>query len=36
MEVCRSVAPLFLALCAGVLAITYLPWLSTALLGFTR
>jgi tripartite ATP-independent transporter DctM subunit len=36
MEVCRSVAPLFLALCAGVLAITYLPWLSTALLGFAR
>ena len=36
MEVCRSVAPLFLALSAGVLAITYLPWLSTALLGFAR
>lgn len=36
MEVCRSVAPLFLALCAGVLVITYLPWLSTALLGFAR
>jgi len=36
MEVCRSVAPLFLALSTGVLAITYVPWLSTALLGFTR
>jgi len=31
-EVCRSVAPLFLALCGGVLAITFLPWLSTGLL----
>lgn len=31
-EVCRSVAPLFLALCGGVLAITYLPGLSTGLL----
>jgi len=36
MEVCRSVAPLFLALGTGVLAITYLPWLSTGLLGFAR
>lgn len=31
-EVCRSVAPLFLALCAGILAVTYIPWLSTGLL----
>ncbi|MDH3287423.1 MAG: TRAP transporter large permease subunit [Betaproteobacteria bacterium] len=31
-EVCRSVAPLFLALCGGILAITYIPWLSTGLL----
>lgn len=31
-EVCRSVAPLFFALCGGILAITYLPWLSTGLL----
>jgi tripartite ATP-independent transporter DctM subunit len=36
MEVCHSVMPLFLALCAGVLAITYLPWLSTGLLGIAR
>ncbi|HET9403736.1 MAG TPA: TRAP transporter large permease subunit [Burkholderiales bacterium] len=35
-EVCRAVTPLFLALCAGVLAITYLPWLSTGLLGLVR
>jgi tripartite ATP-independent transporter DctM subunit len=32
-EVIRAVAPLFLALSAGVLIITYLPWLSTGLLG---
>lgn len=32
MEVCVSVGPLFLALCGGVLAITYFPWLSTGLL----
>lgn len=32
MEVCRSVLPLFVVLCGGVLAITYLPWLSTGLL----
>ena len=31
VEVFRAVAPFFLALCLGVLAITYLPWLSTAL-----
>lgn len=30
-EVFRAVAPLFFALAAGVLAITYLPWLSTFL-----
>jgi C4-dicarboxylate transporter DctM subunit len=30
-EVCRAVAPLFLPLLAGVLIITYVPWLSTAL-----
>jgi tripartite ATP-independent transporter DctM subunit len=35
-EVCRAIAPLFLALCAGVLVITYVPWLSTGLLGFAR
>ena len=31
LEVFRAVAPLFLALAAGLLAITYLPWLSTFL-----
>lgn len=36
LEVCRSIAPLFVALCTGVLAITYLPWLSTGLLGLVR
>jgi len=35
-EVCRSVAPLFLALCGGILTITYLPWLSTGLLKILR
>jgi len=35
-EVCRSVVPLFLVLCGGVLAITYLPWLSTGLLKMLR
>lgn len=30
-EVFRAVAPLFLVLCAGVLAVTYIPWLSTEL-----
>ena len=35
-EVCWSVAPLFLALCAGVLAITYVPWLSLGLPGLLR
>jgi len=32
IEVCRSVLPLFMVLCAGVLAITYIPSLSTGLL----
>jgi TRAP-type C4-dicarboxylate transport system permease large subunit len=31
LEVFRAVAPLFLALAAGLLAITYVPWLSTFL-----
>jgi tripartite ATP-independent transporter DctM subunit len=31
VEIFRAVLPLFVALSAGVLAITYLPWLSTAL-----
>lgn len=31
VEVFRAVAPFFIALCLGVLAITYLPWLSLAL-----
>ncbi len=35
-EVCRAVLPLFLPLAAGLLAITYLPWLSTALPGAFR
>jgi len=34
--VCRAVAPLFFALCAGVLAVIYLPWLSTGLLQLAR
>jgi TRAP-type C4-dicarboxylate transport system permease large subunit len=36
IEVFRAVLPLFVALGAGVLAITYLPWLSTWLPGFVR
>jgi len=32
IEVCRSVLPLFMVLCGGVLAITYIPSLSTGLL----
>jgi C4-dicarboxylate transporter, DctM subunit len=32
-EVCRSVVPLLLILALGVLIITYVPWLSTALPG---
>ena len=35
-EVCRAVMPLFLALLAGVLLITYVPWLSTGLLQWAR
>ena len=35
-EVCRAIAPLFLALAGGVLVITYVPWLSTGLLGLVR
>jgi len=31
-EVCRSIVPFLLLLLAGVLAITYVPWLTTALL----
>jgi TRAP-type C4-dicarboxylate transport system permease large subunit len=31
MELFRAVLPLFVALAAGVLVITYLPWLSTFL-----
>ncbi len=31
MEICRSVVPLFLLLCLGVLLITYAPALSTSL-----
>jgi C4-dicarboxylate transporter, DctM subunit len=36
VEVCRAVIPLFLALTAGVLTITYIPWLSTGLIGWLR
>ena len=32
-EVCRSIVPIFLVLLAGVVLITYMPWLTTALLG---
>jgi C4-dicarboxylate transporter DctM subunit len=35
-EIFRAVLPLFLALGAGVLVVTYMPWLSTALLGYLR
>jgi len=35
-EVCRAVMPLFLALCVGVLAISYVPWLTTGLLSFAK
>jgi tripartite ATP-independent transporter DctM subunit len=34
VEIFRAVAPLFVALALGVLVITYVPWLSTALLRF--
>jgi tripartite ATP-independent transporter DctM subunit len=36
VEIFRAVLPLFFALGAGVLAITYLPWLSTWLPGLVR
>lgn len=36
LEVCRSVMPLFFALCLGVLAISYVPWLSTGLLSVVK
>ena len=36
VEIFRAVLPLFVALGAGVLAITYLPWLSTWLPGLVR
>src|SRR6187551_1469419 len=32
LEVCRASSPLLLILAIGVLLITYLPWLTTALL----
>ena len=35
-EVCRAVIPLFLVLCLGVLAISYVPWLTTGLLSFAK
>lgn len=35
-EMFRAVLPLFCALAFGVLVVTYVPWLSTALLGGTR
>ena len=35
-EVCRSVMSLFFALLVGVLAVTYIPWLSTGLLAMLR
>ena len=36
LEVCRSVLPLFLMLSLGVLAISYVPWLSTGLLSLAK
>ena len=35
-EICRSVLPLFGLFAIGVLVITYVPWLSTALLNLVR
>ena len=35
-EVCRAVMPLFFALGVGVLAISYVPWLSTGLLPLAK
>ena len=32
-EVCRSIVPIFFVLLTGVVLITYMPWLTTALLG---
>jgi len=32
-EVCRSIVPMFLVLLVGVVLITYVPWLTTALIG---
>ena len=32
-EVCRSIVPIFFVLLTGVALITYMPWLTTALLG---
>jgi len=36
LEVFRAVAPLFFALAVGLLIITYLPWLSTGLVGLAQ
>ena len=36
LEMCRAVIPLLGVLAVGVLIITYIPWLSTALLGLLR
>ena len=36
LEIYRAVMPLFLLLCLGVLMITYMPFLSTALPGLLR
>ena len=36
LEICRAIIPLLCALAMGVLIITYIPWLSTALLGILR
>lgn len=36
MELFRAVLPLFVALAAGVLLITYVPWLSTGILAWTK
>ena len=36
IEIFRAVLPLFVALAAGVLAITYVPWLSTGMLSLVK
>jgi len=36
MELFRAVLPLFVALAAGVLLITYVPWLSTGIFGLVK